>query len=167
MSALVAGCSYLDPRGVKDLSLLDPLRADPAAIEARVTMPDGLRLRPDQALLNVEARQGDLRLAESFRLRLVEGLEGGVTQLSFSPADADRFRAWQARVLELRQSGEVPGQLSVSLGACTTGKGPASDATGSLVLKLRPDAPLAPVIEEAPLAALLGPENLAAIGPCR
>jgi hypothetical protein len=166
ISALVAACGYLDPRAVKDLSLLDPLRADPAAIEARVTLPEGLRLRPDQAFLNVQARTGDSRVAESFRLRLVEGQDEHVTQLSLSSADADRFRAWQARVLELRQSGEVRGQLSVSLGACATGTGPAPDAAGSLGLKLRADAPMAPVIEDAPLATLLGPERLAAIGPC-
>ncbi|WP_284163953.1 hypothetical protein [Frigidibacter sp. SD6-1] len=162
----LAACSYLNPVAVKDLSLLDPLRADPSVIEARVTLPEGLRLRPDQALLTVEAQKGDLRIAENFRLRLVEGLEGGVTQLSLSPVDAERFRAWQAKVLNLRQSGPAPGSLSVSLGACATGSGPAPDATGSLGLRLRADAPMAPVIDEAPLVDLLGPENLAAIGPC-
>jgi len=165
-SLLAPACSYLDPGAVKDLSLLDPLRADPSAIEANVTLPDGLRLRADQALLNVEARQGNVRVAESFLLRIVEGPDPRVVQLSLSPADAGRFRDWQTRVLDLRRVGPAPGSLSVSLGACATGSGPAPDAAGSLGLKLRADAPIAPVISEAPLAELLGPANLAAIGPC-
>lgn len=145
---------------------IDPLTADAAALLAVVTLPDGLRLRPDQAILDVATTQGEVRLAERFLMRLSAGADDRRTYLSLAPKDVERFRDWQRRTRDLKRAGPATGQMSLGLGACTTGAGPDWTAKGALGLRLTTGAPVATIIDSAPLVALLGPKNLAAVGPC-
>ena len=170
----VAACSAIVPSTAARLAAVDPLTADPAALELVVILPPGLAVSPGSARLTLAAVRGADRVEGTFLLEdrvppADLSLAGGATArgLALGRQEAERMRALQAEVAGWSREGAAQGALGMALGGCAIGAGPASDATGSVLIRVRKDGPFLPLVAEGRLADLLGPEVLAAIKPCQ
>jgi hypothetical protein len=171
---MLGGCSALVPSTAARLASLDPLTADPAAIEVVAVLPPGFAVTPGSARLELMAERGAERLAGSFRLDdrpAGTGLDlsPGATAQRFAIAagDIDRMRRLQADIAGWKREGEARGSLGIGLGGCAVGDGPQSDARGSVLIRVSADGPFLPLIDDGKLSDLLGPDMLAAIKACQ
>jgi hypothetical protein len=172
-SLALMACSSLVPSTAARLAALDPLTADPAAIELVVVLPPGLAISPGTAELKLGASRGSEQLGESFQLEdraVASGinLPEGATARHFALAEPDiaRMRAVQAEIAEWKREGDAKGSLGLGIGGCGIGAGPSPDARGSVLIRVAKDGPFLPLIADARLADLLGAKTLAAIKPC-
>ena len=170
----LAACAALVPSTAARLAQVDPLTADPSALELVVILPPGLAVSPGSARVDVSATRGWATLAESFRLEdrpppagLPRPEGSSARAFALTPADAERMRAVQDRLAGWKRDGDARGSFGIGLGGCATGDGPAPDATGSVLIRLDADGPFLPLIRDARLADLLGAEVMAAIKPCQ
>lgn len=173
-SLALAACTSIVPSTAARLAAMDPLTADPAAIELMVILPPGLAIIPGSAKLELSADRGTEHKAGSFSLAehaAVPGVavpEGGMARaFAIAEADVPRMRALQAEIAAWKREGAAKGSLGMGLGGCAVNGGPAADATGSVLIRVREDGPFLPLIADGKLADLLGPEVLAAIKPCK
>lgn len=173
-SMALAACSSIVPSTAARLAALDPLTADPAALELVVILPPGLAVNPGSAKLELSADRGAEHKRGSFQLAdrpapAELDLPVGATARGFAVAkpDVERMRALQAEIAGWKREGEAQGSFGLGLGGCAIGDGPAADATGSVLIRVREDGPYLPLIAEGRLADLLGPDVLAAIKPCQ
>ena len=170
----LSACSAIVPSTAARLAALDPLTADPAALELVVILPSGLAVTPGSATLDLSADRGAEHKGGRFQLadRPVPAglaLPEGATARGFAVADSDvdRMRALQAEIAGWKREGAAKGALGLGIGGCAVGDGPAPDATGSVLIKVREDGPFLPLIADGRLSDLLGAEVLAAIKPCQ
>ncbi len=173
-SLALAACSAIVPSTAARLAAIDPLTADPAAIELVVILPPGLAISPGTAELRLGASRGKDQLAQSFRLEdrpVVPGIDlpEGATARQFALAEPEvaQMRALQARIGRWKQEGKAQGTFGLGIGGCAIGAGPAPEARGSVLIRLAKDAPFLPLIADGKLSDLLGAETLAAIKPCQ
>jgi hypothetical protein len=170
----LSACSALVPSTAARLAALDPLTADPAALELVVILPPGLAVTPGSAKLEMSADRGAEQKGGSFRLAdrpapTGLALPDGATARGFAIADKDvePMRALQAEIAGWKREGAAKGALGLGIGGCAVGDGPAPDATGSVLIKVREGGAFLPLIADGKLADLLGPDVLAAIKPCQ
>jgi hypothetical protein len=169
----VTACSAIVPGTAARLSALDPLTADPAALELVVVLPPGLAVSPGSAKLELTADRGSAHRSGSFQLAdrpVAAGIDvpEGATARAFAVAegDVDTMRALQAEIAAWKREGAAKGSLGLGIGGCTIGEGPAPDATASVLIRVHDNGPFLPLIADGKLADLLGAEVLAAIKPC-
>jgi hypothetical protein len=168
---LLPACASVVPSAAARLAAVDPLTADPAQIAVAVMLPQGLAIRPGTAVLEMAGSRGDQRVAERLVLAPMPvpdlAVPQGSTLMAFgiAPADAARLRHVQAAIRAWKAEGPAQGRLSVGLGGCATAP-LAPDAEGSVLVRLEEGGPFRPLVDGARLADLLGPEELAGIGPC-
>lgn len=170
----LSACSALVPSTAARLAAMDPLTADPAALELLVILPAGLAVSPGSATLELSADRGAEHRKGTFQLadRTVSAalsLPEGATARGFAIAEKDvgPMRALQAEIAAWKREGEAKGSLGLGIGGCAVGEGPAPDATGSVLIRVRKDGAFLPLIADGRLSDLLGPEVLAAIKPCK
>lgn len=163
LAASLPACATLNPVTALRLSRLDPLTADPAAIAARLTLPDGLGVRPGSAVLTLSASRQDT--GEAFQHAY--SLEEGGTVWRLSPTDIRSLRAAQAEAARWRAEApdESSGALSLSLGGCAIGAGPDPEATVSADLSLDGGVRYAPLIRGLSLADIAGAASPGAVLP--
>ena len=173
-SLALAACSAIVPSTAARLATLDPLTADPAAIELVVILPPGLAISPGTAELKLGASRGTEQMGESFHLKdrpVASGIDlpKGATARHFALGGSDiaRMRAMQAEIAAWKQEGNAKGSLGLGIGGCAIGAGPAPDARGSVLIRMAKDAPFLPLIADGRLSDLLGAETLATIKPCQ
>ena len=171
---LLSACAALVPSTAARLATMDPLAADPAAIEVVVVLPEGLAVTPGSARLELSADRGPQHRSGSFRLADRSAPSGldlpqGATARGFAVAEADldRMRTLQAEIGRWKRAGGAKGSLGLGIGGCAVGDGPAPDATGSVLIRLDRDGAYLPLISGGKLDQLLGAEVLAAIKPCQ
>jgi hypothetical protein len=166
----LAACSAAVPGTAARLAAMDPLTADPAAIELVVILPEGLAITPGSARLEFGAVRGTESRKGSFVLEdrpVTTGYDGAARGFALTEADAERMRALQAEIGAWKREGDAKGSLGVGIGGCAVGEGPAPDAVGTVLVRMTEDGPFLPLIREGKLADLLGAEVLAAIQPCK
>ncbi len=173
-SLAVAACSAIVPSTAARLASFDPLTADPAAIELVVILPPGLAVSAGSARLELSAVRGSEHRNGSFQLAdraVAPGIEApaGAIPRGFAIAEPDvaRMRALQAEIAGWKATGAAKGALGLGIGGCAIGDGPAPDAVGSVLIRVRKDGPYLPLIESVKLADMLGAKVLAAIQPCQ
>ncbi len=132
LALLATACSAVVPSTAARLAILDPLTADPAALELVILLPPGLSIIPGSARLAFGATRGAETLSGSFTLEdrpLPPGISppSGATPLALAltPADANRMRALQEDIAVWKREGGARGSLSLGLGGCAIGAGPA------------------------------------------
>lgn len=170
----LASCSSLVATTAARISGLDPLTADPEDIQLVAVLPPGLSVRPESAVLVLSATRGTESRSGRFVLRDLAAPtgvtvpEGSMARLyAVDEDDAERMRALQADILDWKREGGVSGSLSLSIAGCAEGAGPASDAVGSVLIRLAPGQPFLPLVRDGRLSELLGPEFMAGLGPCQ
>jgi len=174
VSLALTACSAIVPSTAARLASFDPLTADPAAIELVVLLPPGLAVSPGSARLELSAVRGSEHRNGSFQLAdraVAPGLNAptGATTRGFAIAKEDipRMRALQAEIAGWKATGAAKGALGLGIGGCAIGDGPAPDAVGSVLIRVRKDGPYLPLIASGKLSDLLGAKVLAAIQPCQ
>jgi hypothetical protein len=169
----LSACSSVVPMTAARLSAMDPLTVDPGQIEVALILPQGLRVTPGSAVLTLSAQRGDQRIAGDFVLdeRAVPGVpapEGAtVAGYGLTAHDVARMRALQAEIAAWKAEGEARGALSVGVGGCRVGEGPAPEAEGAVMIRLARDEAFHALIRPTPLVSILGEGALAAMGPCK
>ena len=174
LSALALGaCASVVPSTAVRLATLDPLTADPAAIELVVILPEGIAVAPGSARLEfgavrgAESRKGRFALEDRAAPASVSAESGTARGFALTKADAERMRALQAEIAMWKRDGDAKGSLGLGIGGCAVGAGPAPDAVGSVLIRMAEGGPFLPLIRAGKLADLLGAEVLAAIQPCK
>ncbi|QDC08287.1 hypothetical protein FHY55_03085 [Oceanicola sp. D3] len=169
LAASLAACTTLNPVTAARLSRLDPLTADPAAIAARLRLPEGLAIQPGGAVLSISAIRKDTgeRLAETFEL------EPSGTLWRLSEPDIATMREAQDRAARWKREApdQSSGALSLSLTGCSrsTGarSGPDPEAPISADVSLDGGASFLPLIRGLTVADLAKAAGTGtAIGPC-
>ncbi len=176
--ALLSACSALVPSTMAQLAAINPAQMDPGLIAIAVVMPAGLRPQPETAVLVLAADRsdtGETALHEAVldeREVTIEGVAlqpGEVAYLyQLAPDDLAPMRAVQARILawDATAPDATRGRLSVALGACTVGAGPAPGAEGAVFIRASDAGPMLPLIPRSSIAGLIGAAAMASIGPC-
>ncbi|MCU0826250.1 MAG: hypothetical protein MUE52_02315 [Tabrizicola sp.] len=170
----LSACASVVPSTAARLAATDPLTADPGAIALVVVLPPGLSVTPGSAVLEfgatrgTKSRKGRYVLAEEpVPVGVVVQRDGSAQGYTLTDADAESMRALQAEIAGWKREGAAQGSLSLGIGGCAVGDGPAPDAVGSVLIRMAEDGPFLPLIREGKLADLLGAEVLAAIEPCK
>jgi hypothetical protein len=175
---LLSACTSLVPTTVARLSTLSPVTADPAAMEIAVEFPAGLRPVDNSSKLIIGGKRTDTGQTTTLELTLMEQAgamgvpvsnpDAAITVYRVAEGDIAALRQTQTQIAEWQDQAPsaTEGSLSVGLGACRTGDGPAPDAKGSVYIRTKADGPMMPLIRNAGIAGLVGPEAFAAIGPC-
>lgn len=177
---LLAGCLAVVPSTAARLSAMDPLTADPAAVEVAVIVPPGVRAREGMAMLILDAHRGDGPAREEAReeitlqeravnlgaLTVPEGAK--VIAFRIPHADLARVRAVQRRVAVWKADTSVrgSGSFSVNVAFCAVGDGLAPDATFSVLIRTEAGAAFDPLIRNARLRNLRGAGVLDTLPPC-
>ncbi|MEO0385912.1 MAG: hypothetical protein AAF281_00070 [Pseudomonadota bacterium] len=155
VALLLAGCTAVDPVTALRLSTVDPLTADPAGYAVALDLPAGLDIRPDSAFLTLRATRADTGETAERAFALIAG---DVDTYALDRADLPRFRALQSRIKAWQAAAPeaTSGSLSVAVGGCRRGLGPAADARVGVRLRTRPGDAFLPLLRDAPLDRLLG-----------
>ena len=171
---LLSACAAIVPTTAARLATINPLTADPGAIELVVVLPEGLAISPGSAILELGAVRGDESLMGRFVLEdrpvtLADDVPAGgkTRRYALAEADAARLRGLQAKIAQWKHEGQARGKLALGIGGCALGDGPAPDAKGSVLIRMAAEGPFLPLIDNGSLADLLGKEVLAAIKPCQ
>ena len=175
----MAACTSLVPSTVAHLAALSPLDSDPKNIEIALILPTGLQVPEGSAVLTIAVRRSDTN-ATLRQDSVLQQLAGAATPAvpraahasvyRLSAADAEKLVSLQATLQELKRTtpeGVSVGQLSLTIGGCASGSGPATDARASAFLTTRADGEFLPLFKDVPLRQLLGPAVFDAIGTCR
>jgi len=175
LSALfVSACTAVVPSTAARLAAFDPLTADPAAIELVVILPKGLSVTPGSARLDFGAVRGTESRKGSFVLQDIAaptGIsvpeDGSARVYALKDEDVETMRALQVEIAEWKREGPAKGSLGLGIVGCAVGDGPAANAVGSVLIRMKEAGPFLPLIREGKLADLLGADVLAAIQPCK
>jgi hypothetical protein len=170
----LSACAAVVPGTAARLAAMDPLTADPGAIELVVILPPGLSVTPGSAVLEFGATRGTERMSGSYVLAdiptpvdAVAPAEGTMRGYALQEKDVERMRALQAEIAGWKQAGAAAAYLSLGIGGCAVGAGPGPEAVGSVMIRLAEGRPLLPLIRQGRLADLLGADVMAAIEPCK
>jgi hypothetical protein len=175
---LVSACSSLVPSTTAQLAQLSPLEADPAAIALAIQLPPGLVVPEGGAKMVVEAtrkatgetRRGDYVLASEPGDPAQFAADPGdsVTFYRLAPDDIAPMRDLQTIVADWKTADPdgTAGSFSMGLAGCAVGQGPEPDAKGSVYIRTVANGAYLPLIQNASIKALIGPDLFAAIGPC-
>ena len=179
LALMLSGCGYTVSSTVAEMAALDPLQADPAAIEIALGTPAGLAVQKGGARMTVDVSRSDRaeKWSQTYVLQAAPGAAAGVTVdpgsnltvYRLAPADVARLRALQAEAASWKSETPPPkGSASIGLGvdACKTGAGPAPDARSSAYIRLAADGAFLPLIRPVPLRSVIGQAAFDAIAPC-
>jgi len=179
LALLLSGCGYGVPSTLKEMAALDPLQADPAAIEVALGTPAGLAVQKGGARMTVDVSRSDRRekFSQTYVLQARPGAapeiaadpDSTVTVYRLAPADVARLRALQAEAAGWQSETPSPkGSASIGLGvdACKTGAGPNPDARSSAYIRMAADGAFLPLIRPVPLRSVIGQAVFDAIPPC-
>lgn len=168
-AGFLAGCASVVPDTALRLGRMNPLTADPGAISVAVKLSDGLGVLPGSVKLRLSALTADDRtISKDWTL---EALEAPDTGWLFRIAEEDlsdvrrtqrQIAAWEKADPEATQ-----GSISVSLGGCRTAfDTDVDEARASVDVRFSKDGPLRPLVRNAPIAEVLGPEQMARLPLC-
>ena len=163
LALLLAGCASVDPVTLVRLSALDPLTADPAGFEVALALPEGLGIA--RADLRLEAVRGGESAAGSYPL---EEVPGAPPVWRVRPEALARLRADQARIAawEAEDPEATSGSLSVDIGPCRIGAGPAPEATVDISIRVAPGGPMMPLVRGGPISEAADAQTVAQLPPC-
>lgn len=179
LALLLSGCGYGVPSTLADMAALDPLQADPGAIEIALGTPAGLAVQKGGARMTVDVSRSDQtrKWSQTYVLQARPGAAPGVTVdpgsvvtvYRLAPADVARLRALQAEAASWKTETPPPkGSASIGLGvdACKTGAGPDPDARSSAYIRLEENGAFLPLIRPVPMRSIIGQAAFDAIAPC-
>ena len=150
----LCGCAYVNPQGVAQMSAFSPLTTDPAELRAVVSLPMGVEIPPNGAVLTFAATRTDTGdvVKAMFDLMQLQTAQGDVI-VQMATDDADAYRAVQRKIAQWEDAApdETRGSFSISVAACRVGDGPAEDATFSVALATTEDGRFIPLVEDAPI----------------
>ncbi len=165
LNFFLAACSYASIDGLRVLSALSPLEADPAQIAVALNLPDGVRVDPGSARITIEARRDEMQISDAFALI---GQQVGPAQVwRIADADVARMRVVQSLVRRWKaEDKDTSGSISVHAAICTIGIGPLPDAGIDISIRTETGGAFIPLLRDAPLSALAGRDVIGTPAPC-
>ncbi|MEM6466987.1 MAG: hypothetical protein AAF679_10850 [Pseudomonadota bacterium] len=166
-SLSLAGCTSLTPAGLIAASKLDPLNSDASDIAVAVSVPTTMRLKDGDAQFHLSFVTENTTISETVPLQLEPGLPSDISQsdsdqalyvASFTPQDAAKISATQARIKALKAAGQDgDGTLSVAVtGGCLT-KTPMDAIPVSTWLRTDPQNSFVRLTKERDVLSTLSP----------
>lgn len=163
----LVGCGTLVPTTVARLAGVSPLNADPAGFEVALDLPQGVGVRPGSAILGFEAARSDTgeAFAQEFQLEMSPGTP---PTWRFAEADLAAIRQFQAqaRAWESDAPAASSGSISVGLGPCLIGDGPAAEAVISSALRIQQGGPFLPLMRNVALLQFADAADISALPAC-
>lgn len=159
---VLTGCGSVVLSTVAQLNDLDPLTADPAGFAVAVDLPDGLENKPGDTSLTVQATRSStgVELGRAYALEKSVLTDGRIV-FTLPPHEADALRAMQQEAATWPRDGSNTLAMNASFGACRTENVPVTgDPRFSVWLRLAQDAPLMPLVRNAPLSEVTDPATL-------
>ncbi|MEO9827152.1 MAG: hypothetical protein ABJF50_22350 [Paracoccaceae bacterium] len=154
---LLTGCTSVVPATLARLNNFSPLTVDPAALQAAVTVPDGVSVPVGGATMLLEATRSDTNetLSQTFVLDQTE--TGDLLVFEVADEDIAAFRTLQRKVRTWEEiaKDETTGSFGVDVTLCKVGDGPAEDATFSVFVQAD-DGGLMPILRDAPVSEVIG-----------
>jgi hypothetical protein len=167
-SLILSACSSVIPTTALRLNAMSPLQADPAGFAVAVTLPDGLGIEQETALLKFIVTRTDTNetVEDVF---VLERLTTENEVFRVAPEDLDSLRAAQVVAREWRAENDdaTSGSLSIMIGPCQVADGPSTDAVVSVAIQVSTDGPFLPLVSNGPISAIVEPEQIRAMGRCR
>lgn len=156
---LLTGCSSLVPSTLIQLNDFSPLTVDPAALQAAVTVPDGVSVPTGGATMLLQATRSDTEESISRSFVLDQRETGELLVFAVAPEDVPAFKSLQRtiRTWEEIAEDETTGSFGVDVTLCKVGDGPAEDATFSVFVQAD-DGGLMPILRDAPVSEVLESE---------
>lgn len=153
---LLTGCTSLVPATLARLNNFSPLTVDPAALQAAVTVPEGVTVPMGGATMLLEATRSDLGETVSTTFVLDQKETGEYLVFAVAPKDVPAFRTLQRtiRTWEEIAEDETTGSFGVDVTLCKVGDGPAEDATFSVFVQAD-DGGLMPILRDAPVSEVI------------
>lgn len=159
----LAACSTLVPDTMRAVADIDPLRADPADIALKLTLPPSVGIVPGSAMLRFGARnQTGASLEQSFALEEKDGV------FAVSNKDHAELRRLQSEVGKWKAEDPTgtKGSISLGFGPCRIGDTVPEDARASVGIRLDQGGTFLPLVQEGPLRVLLKEVSPNGMDPC-
>lgn len=176
---VLAACSSVVPSSLVSLAATSPLKADPDAIAVALVVPPGLAITPGTAEMKIDIARADTGEHRVGRYILIDAPATMMTtalapdetlhvyQLDAKDAQAVRLLQTELAQRETEvQDGKGSASLSLGIGGCRVGEGPARNATASAFIRTDAAGVFLPLIDQQPLDSLLGAEASGTLKPC-
>ena len=155
--ALLTGCSSVVPTTLARLNDFSPLTVDPAALQAAVTVPEGVSVPKGGATMLLEATRSDTDETVSRSFVLDQTETGDLLVFEVAAEDVPAFKSLQRtiRTWEEIAEDETTGSFGVDVTLCKVGNGPAEDATFSVFVNTGESEAMLPILRDAPVNEVL------------
>lgn len=165
LSALaLSACTSIVPLTAMRLSTLSPINADPADFAVDLTLPAGIDVSPEGAILLFTVMRADRDETQegTFALRR----EGSV--FTIDPDDHAALRGLQAmaRDWKAEKGTDTSGSMSINVSPCKLDEGPAADAKVSVAVRVEQGGAFMPLVRNGPLSAVTSHEQLRDMPDC-
>lgn len=139
------------------LAQASPLTSDPAGFRAVVELPDGVAIPENGVTVHLGAARTDTKETVGGTFTLSNRGSARYRLFRMEDADAEQFRRLQSQIADWKWEAEdaTSGTFSVAATVCTIGEGPAPDARYSVNFSTQADAPLVPLIRDAPVSEII------------
>ena len=164
----LASCTSVVPSTVSQLNRLSPVEADPSGFTIFVDLPEGLGIMEDSAMLVFGAeRIGRVERVEGF-FTLERGQVGEAETFRVAEEDLDRFRELQRQigVWQAEDADGTKGSLSIGVGGCLIGEGPAPESRLAISMTVEEGGPVLPLIRPTAVERVLDVLNVEDLPPC-
>ena len=152
--AAIAALSILLSTTLARPDTTDPLTADPRGIAALVTLPDGVALPEDGAVMTLSAVNTATEAVSREQYVLIPSENGDLYVLS--RGDQARLSEQQGMILGwMAQEIDVDGTFNFVIDPCQVGDGPDRQARVSVQLRADTEGPFLPVIDDMRLRRIL------------
>lgn len=178
----MSGCASVNPAGLARLASVNPMTADPRQILVAARLPEVLKLRTGDLVMEVKTSRDGApgAINETFLLAVEDAPAGAAGQVAaqdgerlqiarVAAQDVERLRATQARALALKATGDGREKGSLTVGAkggCRTAELDGRPLRLNLFMQVEAAGDWFPVVSALDLAKALGAETLAKIPPC-
>jgi hypothetical protein len=167
----VPACGYVSTSTLAHLNAISPLEADPADIAVALTLPDGIDLAEEGAVLSLEASRSDTGETLRYAAKLAEESRGETVVLRIPEADQAAFRDTQSTVQAWKAETPSEGSGSLSVNATFCALEPAAeidpDAKVSIAIQTEAGGAFLPLVTQAPLRRVSAlKEAIGTIGAC-
>ena len=147
----LCGCAYVNPQGVAQMSAFSPLTTDPAELRAVVSLPMGVEIPTNGAVLTFAGPRAGAAIPLVLEQEIWGTTRGDIPfWMGLSLAQSQAFFGGPKANVRAGPD-ETRGAFSISVAACRAGDGPAEDATFSVALATTEDGRFIPLVEDAPI----------------
>lgn len=147
----LSACSTVNPVTLAQMARLDPMTVPPGNVAVRLALPQGLKVAPGGALLELSVANQKSGETLTGRFELAE-----TNQVwALTPQDATRLEALQARTRSWPDD-DREGTLAVTVTGCRIGDGPSPGAVINIDISFDAGGSFAPLVRNLSAEEVIG-----------